>query len=371
MSQENSVTTRRPRPLPDRVLVRLPWLAHFFIAWLVRLRPDSALRTRLTDWSFRRGFDAINRNDPDAVGPLAYEPDAEVWVSGLELVSTKNCYRGLERLVVGRRDSARRGQANGGGPTRSDSTRTSQRGGGHGERCRKRVPPLAARKDQTSRLPDRRKRLAEGPRSRGAVGVGHVAGEPGARTTAHRPEVPLPPWSGRADLPALPAGRNTRDASGLAASTRVSSATGSHSSRRPDRLRCDQSRRLRVELPDLPPRRRDHHPCPSGRHGVRPRLPRPPSTLRLPAEMDCGMGRDAIPAHGNAGPWRTCSVRRPDRRHGAEQRRCCRYRLGGPLHAVGRTVDPRAALLRSPGGFQGRWAVGVGRHADLALGGLR
>jgi SnoaL-like domain len=94
MSQENSVTTRRPRPLLDRVLVRVPWLAHFFIAWSVRLRPGSALRTRLTDWSFRRGFDAVNRKDPEAVGPLAYEPDAEVWVSGLELVVKKDCYRG-------------------------------------------------------------------------------------------------------------------------------------------------------------------------------------------------------------------------------------------------------------------------------------
>ena len=86
--------TRRPRPLLDRVLVRVPWLAHFFIAWTVRLRPGSSLRTRLTEWSFRRGFDAVNRKDPEAVGPLAYEPDAEVWVSGLELVVKKDCYRG-------------------------------------------------------------------------------------------------------------------------------------------------------------------------------------------------------------------------------------------------------------------------------------
>ena len=28
------------------------------------------------------------------MGPLAYEPDAEVWVSGLELVVKKDCYRG-------------------------------------------------------------------------------------------------------------------------------------------------------------------------------------------------------------------------------------------------------------------------------------
>jgi hypothetical protein len=94
MSQENKPTVRRPRPLLDHVLVRVPRLAHVFLAWCVRLRPDSALRTRLTDWSYRRAFDAVNRKDPDAVGPLAYEPDAEVWLSGLELVTTRDCYRG-------------------------------------------------------------------------------------------------------------------------------------------------------------------------------------------------------------------------------------------------------------------------------------
>jgi hypothetical protein len=94
MSEENSVTPRHPRPLLDRLGVRVPRLVHFVLAWSVRLRQGSALKARLTDRAFRRGFDAVNRKDPDAVLLMGYEPDAEVWMTGMEAVLRRDCYRG-------------------------------------------------------------------------------------------------------------------------------------------------------------------------------------------------------------------------------------------------------------------------------------
>ncbi len=94
MSQENSVTRHRSRPFLDRLGVRVPGLAHFVLAWAVRLQPGSALKARLFDRAFRRGFDAVNRQDSDVVLLLAYEPDAEVWMTGLETVLKRDCYRG-------------------------------------------------------------------------------------------------------------------------------------------------------------------------------------------------------------------------------------------------------------------------------------
>jgi ketosteroid isomerase-like protein len=85
----------RGRDVFERVWVRRPLLADLAFAGGARLRPGSVLRRRLLRWRTERLFAAINRGDFDVV-VLVYEPHAEVWTSGLDLLGIKDCYRGAE-----------------------------------------------------------------------------------------------------------------------------------------------------------------------------------------------------------------------------------------------------------------------------------
>ena len=93
MSRENLAA--RGRDIFERVWVRLPPLFDLALAGSTRLPPESVLRTRLVRWRTKRQFAAINRRDLDLV-VLAFEPDAEVWTSGLDLLGIEDCYRGAD-----------------------------------------------------------------------------------------------------------------------------------------------------------------------------------------------------------------------------------------------------------------------------------
>lgn len=62
---------------------------------LFRLPVGWPLRRRLISWSVKRGFAAMNRSDVDLV-IVFYEPDAEVWMRGMDAVGTKDRYIGHE-----------------------------------------------------------------------------------------------------------------------------------------------------------------------------------------------------------------------------------------------------------------------------------
>ena len=94
MSQENVAVARAdtPRPIADRILLRMPFLADFALARLANLPPGSSLRRRVVSWGLRRAFDAIARKDFD-VPVLAFEPDVEIRVGAAGL-GFKNAYEG-------------------------------------------------------------------------------------------------------------------------------------------------------------------------------------------------------------------------------------------------------------------------------------
>jgi hypothetical protein len=81
------------RDVLGRLLVRVPALAGVMSGAGRRLRPGSWLRRRLVNQQIKRGFGAMARSDVEVV-LLAYEPDAEVWMSGMAGVGISDCYRG-------------------------------------------------------------------------------------------------------------------------------------------------------------------------------------------------------------------------------------------------------------------------------------
>jgi ketosteroid isomerase-like protein len=60
-----------------------------------RAQSGSELRRRLVYWQIKRAFAAMARSDVELV-QLYYEPDAEVWMKGMEGVGVNDCYRGRE-----------------------------------------------------------------------------------------------------------------------------------------------------------------------------------------------------------------------------------------------------------------------------------
>lgn len=85
------------RPLQDRLMIRAPVLARLGAAAGTRLAPGSGLRKRLIGWGFANAFAAVNRSDVEAV-LVGYEPDAEVWTSGMEATGLRDCYRGHDGI---------------------------------------------------------------------------------------------------------------------------------------------------------------------------------------------------------------------------------------------------------------------------------
>src|SRR2546423_5550508 len=81
------------RDVLGRLLVRVPALAGVMSRGVRRLRPGSSLRRRLVNQQIKRGFGAMARSDVEVV-LLAYEPDAEVWMTGMAGVGISDCYRG-------------------------------------------------------------------------------------------------------------------------------------------------------------------------------------------------------------------------------------------------------------------------------------
>ena len=76
-------------------------------AGTVRLKPGSLLRKRLIQAQISRGFSAVARSDVD-VNVLVYEPDAEIWMHGMDGVGVGGCFRGREgvRALYGEIDAA-------------------------------------------------------------------------------------------------------------------------------------------------------------------------------------------------------------------------------------------------------------------------
>jgi ketosteroid isomerase-like protein len=81
------------RPLEDRILVRLPFLADRAASRLAHLPPGSSLRRRLILRALRHGFDAVSRNDPEVV-LLGYEPDVEIFSFGAAGLGLAERYSG-------------------------------------------------------------------------------------------------------------------------------------------------------------------------------------------------------------------------------------------------------------------------------------
>jgi hypothetical protein len=73
----------------------VPGLFAFVAERISGLRPGTSLRRRLIGLQVSRGFAAMARSDLDVV-LLAYEPDAEVWMSSMAGVGISDCYRGHE-----------------------------------------------------------------------------------------------------------------------------------------------------------------------------------------------------------------------------------------------------------------------------------
>ncbi len=82
----------------DRVAMRVPArIFNLLGTRYARLRPGSRLRARLSRLAFANAFAAVNRSDVEAV-LVAYEPDAEVWTSGMEATGLRDCYRGHDGI---------------------------------------------------------------------------------------------------------------------------------------------------------------------------------------------------------------------------------------------------------------------------------
>src|SRR6185503_1498580 len=77
------------------LIVRFPALLPLLAGAMRRARSCSELRRRLVYWQTKRAFAAMARSDVELV-QLYYEPDAEVWMKGMEGVGVDDCYRGRE-----------------------------------------------------------------------------------------------------------------------------------------------------------------------------------------------------------------------------------------------------------------------------------
>jgi hypothetical protein len=95
------------RDLLDWLVVRAPVVGTAISAGTVRLKHGSPLRRRAMQAAIARGFSAVARSDAD-LNVLAYEPDAEVWMHGMEGVGVGGCFRGRDglRTLYGEIDSA-------------------------------------------------------------------------------------------------------------------------------------------------------------------------------------------------------------------------------------------------------------------------
>jgi ketosteroid isomerase-like protein len=91
----------------DWLLLRAPALGTAISTGTVRLKLGSTLRRRLMHAQVKRGFHAMARSDVD-VNVLVYEPDAEVWMHGMDGVGVGGCFRGREgvRALYGEIDAA-------------------------------------------------------------------------------------------------------------------------------------------------------------------------------------------------------------------------------------------------------------------------
>jgi ketosteroid isomerase-like protein len=207
MSRETATPPRRD--MLDRLLIRVPTLVEWMGAALLRMPPGSALRRRLMSLSIKRGFAAMARSDLELV-LQGYEPDAEVWMRGMSGVGIGGCYRGHEgiRTVYREVDEvfeewswAIRALVDGGdrvairadfvGLGRGSGVQTTMNDAGH--------EVLRSRRGHLAGVVRGAEWVAEGPRSRWAVGVGDVAGEHEDRTAMFRRlESRRPRWlSGR------------------------------------------------------------------------------------------------------------------------------------------------------------------------------
>jgi ketosteroid isomerase-like protein len=84
---------RPQRDTLDRLLVRTPAIGGALGAAFVRTPRRWSIRRQLLGLIVERGFAAMARSDIDLVLTY-YEPDAEVWMEGMEGVGISECYRG-------------------------------------------------------------------------------------------------------------------------------------------------------------------------------------------------------------------------------------------------------------------------------------
>lgn len=85
------------RPALDKLLVRVPVLVGWMASGMSRLPVESRLRKRLLELGLERAFAAVNRSDVEVVR-LSYEPDIEVWTSGMQATGLRDCYRGHDGM---------------------------------------------------------------------------------------------------------------------------------------------------------------------------------------------------------------------------------------------------------------------------------
>ncbi len=81
----------------DRLVLRAPRLGEMMASRLAKLPPDSEQRKRMLDRFLTGAFAAVNRGDLDTV-LIGYEPDIEVWTSGMEATGLRECYRGHDGI---------------------------------------------------------------------------------------------------------------------------------------------------------------------------------------------------------------------------------------------------------------------------------
>ena len=95
MSQELNAeaSSSTGRPLPDRLLVRVPFLADLVAVATLKLTPGGSLRQRLIMRALNTAWAGVNRGDFEPA-LLAYEPDAEVFLIGAPGVGLAESYSG-------------------------------------------------------------------------------------------------------------------------------------------------------------------------------------------------------------------------------------------------------------------------------------
>ena len=90
------VTPNAPRPLLDRIALRIPpFLVDQAATRFAKLPPGSPLRRRVLKRFMRRSFDAHARKDVE-IAQLIYEPDVELSLSGAEGLGLAERYSGHE-----------------------------------------------------------------------------------------------------------------------------------------------------------------------------------------------------------------------------------------------------------------------------------